>query len=44
MAMLESSPEQVKRINAAITEALQPMLHADGVHLTSIANIASAHV
>jgi SAM-dependent methyltransferase len=36
------SAEQQARIRAALAEALQPMVKADGVHLTSITNIASA--
>ena len=40
--MQNLSPEQQAQVRAALTEALQPMVKDDGVHLTSITNIASA--
>lgn len=36
-----SAPQQ-EQVRAALTSALQPLVRDDGVHLTSIANIASA--
>jgi SAM-dependent methyltransferase len=33
---------QQSQVRAALTEAMQPLVEADGVHLTSVANIASA--
>jgi ubiquinone/menaquinone biosynthesis C-methylase UbiE len=40
--MQDLSPEQQAQVRQAMTDALQPMVKADGVHLTSIAHIASA--
>ncbi|MBV9899035.1 MAG: class I SAM-dependent methyltransferase [Chloroflexi bacterium] len=40
--MQELRPEQQEAVRAVITRALEPLVQADGVHLTSIANIASA--
>jgi hypothetical protein len=34
--------EQQAQVRAALTEALQPMVKDDGVHLTSVTSIASA--
>jgi SAM-dependent methyltransferase len=41
--MEESTAEQQATINAALTAALQPLVQPDGVHLVSVANLASAH-
>ncbi len=43
-AMVEASAEQQTAIDAAIAAALEPSVRPDGVHLTSVANVASAHV
>ena len=42
VAMVDASDEQSARIREAIADALAPFTKADGVHLTSVANIASA--
>jgi ubiquinone/menaquinone biosynthesis C-methylase UbiE len=40
--MGDLSSAQQERVRAALTNAIQPLLKADGVHLTSITSIASA--
>jgi SAM-dependent methyltransferase len=43
MPSIPLTEEQTAAIRATITRALEPLERADGVHLTSVANIASAH-
>jgi len=42
VALVDASGEQAAQVREAIAEALVPFVRDDGVHLTSIANIASA--
>jgi ubiquinone/menaquinone biosynthesis C-methylase UbiE len=42
VAMIDASVDQAAQVREAIAQALEPFVRADGVHLTSIANIASA--
>jgi ubiquinone/menaquinone biosynthesis C-methylase UbiE len=44
VALVEASPEQAAAIRQAITRALEPSVRQDGLHLASVANIASAHL
>jgi hypothetical protein len=39
-----ASPEQAAAIRQAIARALEPSLREDGLHLSSVANIASGHL
>ena len=41
-SMQNLTAEQQAQVRAALSDALQPMVKDDGVHLTSITNIASA--
>jgi SAM-dependent methyltransferase len=43
-ALVDAPAEQAAAARSAIATALAPFVHADGVHLTSIANLASARV
>jgi SAM-dependent methyltransferase len=42
VAMIAASAEQAAQVRDTIAAALEPFVRADGVHLTSITNIASA--
>jgi len=43
VTLVDGDAEQAAAFEAAVRRALEPLVHADGVHLTSITNIASAH-
>jgi SAM-dependent methyltransferase len=42
VALVDAGAEQIAAFQTAVSRALEPLVHPDGVHLTSIANIASA--
>jgi len=43
VALVDGAAEQAAAFEAAVSRVLEPLVRADGVHLTSITNIAFAH-